>query len=316
MTAGLHVHGRAHVGSAVDNPKSARLMRIAAFSAVGVAALLIAAKAVAYLMTSSVAILASLADSALDFFASLLNLVAIRHALMPADEEHRFGHGKAEPLAGLAQAAFIAGSSTFLVIESIGRFVDPRPLTFGGVGIGVMAFSLVATVALVWFQRSVVRRTGSIAIGADSLHYVGDILTNLGVMVGIVLATEFGILMADPFFGIAVAVVLAYGAWRVFRQSYDQLMDRELPDPERDRIKSIVMRHPEVVSLHDLRTRAAGTTAFIQFHIELDPAISLMRAHEVSDAVERDLMAAFPGAEIIIHQDPAGVEQPPAIAKS
>jgi ferrous-iron efflux pump FieF len=292
------------------------LMRRTAWAAVAVAALLILLKTIAYVITDSIAMMASLADSGLDLFASSINLLAIHQALTPADAEHRFGHGKAEPLAGLAQGAFIAGSVTFLVIESAGRLVSPHAVSHAGVGVAVMAVSIVAVFALVMFQRFTVRRTHSVAIGADFVHYLGDLATNLGVVVGILLATEFGWLVADPIVGLLVAVGLSYSALHVFRQSYDQLMDRELPDDERDRIKTIVMRHDEVRNLHDLRTRAAGISTFIQLHIELDPAISLTRAHEVSDAVEADILGAFPNAEVIIHQDPHGVEIPAALARS
>ena len=295
---------------------NATLMRRTAWAAVVVAAFLILLKTIAYVITDSIAMMASLADSGLDLFASSINLLAIHQALTPADAEHRFGHGKAEPLAGLAQGAFIAGSVTFLVIESAGRLVSPQVVSHAGVGVAVMAISIVAVFALVLFQRFTVRRTHSIAIGADFVHYLGDLATNLGVVVGILLATEFGWLIADPIVGLLVAVGLSYSALHVFRQSYDQLMDRELPDDARDRIKTIVMRHNEVRNLHDLRTRAAGISTFIQLHIELDPAISLTRAHEVSDAVEADIMEAFPNAEVIIHQDPHGVEIPAALARS
>jgi len=295
---------------------NATLMRRTAWAAVVVAAFLILLKTIAYVITDSIAMMASLADSGLDLFASSINLLAIHQALTPADAEHRFGHGKAEPLAGLAQGAFIAGSVTFLVIESVGRLVSPHAVSHAGVGVAVMAVSIVAVFALVLFQRFTVRRTHSIAIGADFVHYLGDLATNLGVVVGILLATEFGWLIADPIVGLLVAVGLSYSALHVFRQSYDQLMDRELPDDARDRIKTIVMRHNEVRNLHDLRTRAAGISTFIQLHIELDPAISLTRAHEVSDAVEADIMGAFPNAEVIIHQDPHGVEIPAALARS
>jgi ferrous-iron efflux pump FieF len=262
------------------------------------------------------AMMASLADSSLDVFASFINLLAIRHALTPADHEHRFGHGKAEPLAGLAQSAFIAGSSAFLVIESITRMISPRPIEHGTAGLVVMAISIAATVVLVTAQQIVVKRTGSIAIGADRMHYLSDILVNVGVVVGIVLATNFGILIADPIVGLVVAGVLAVGVWRVFSQSYDQLMDRELPDSDRERIKQIVMHNPAVRDMHDLRTRAAGVRAFIQVHIELDPALSLMAAHAVSDEVEAALYEAFPNAEVIIHQDPEGYESIARLAKS
>lgn len=291
-------------------------MRRAAIAAVAVSSVLVVMKAAAYIITGSVAMMASLADSALDLFASSINLFAIRESLTPADREHRFGHGKAEPLAGLAQGAFIAGSATFLVVESIGRIVSPRAVDHAPVGLAVMIFSIAAVLGLVLYQRIAVSRTGSIAIRADRMHYFGDLLTNVGVALGIVLAARFRILIADPIVGLGVAIVLGASAWRVFRQSYDQLMDRELPDEERNRIKMIVRRHPEVRNLHDLRTRAAGIYKFVQLHIELDPAISLTRAHEVSDEVESDILAALPDAQVIIHQDPAGVERPPPLERS
>jgi ferrous-iron efflux pump FieF len=300
---------------AMPNEKS-RLMRHAALAAVGVAVVLIVLKAVAYILTDSVAMMSSLADSALDLFASTINLLAINQSLVPADREHRFGHGKAEPLAGLAQGAFIAGSATFLVVESIGRIVAPRPLEHPAIGLGVMAVSIVAVIGLVLIQRVAVRRTGSIAIQADRIHYLGDLATNLGVVLGIALATRFGILIADPLVALGVAAVLAASAWHIGQKSCDQLMDRELPDSDRDRIKSIVLSHPEVRNLHDLRTRAAGISKFVQLHIEMDPAISLVHAHEVSDAVEADILAAYPDTQVIIHQDPLGIEMPPALEQS
>lgn len=303
-------------GAGTIDAGKATLMRRTAWAAVITAAVLILLKAGAYIFTDSIAMMASLADSALDLIASSVNLVAIHQALAPADREHRFGHGKAEPLAGLAQGAFIAGSSLFLVVESVSRLVSPHPVEHVGVGLGVMAVSIAAVFVLVLFQRFTVARTHSVAIGADLVHYLGDLATNFGVVIGILLSREFGWLSADPLVGLVIAVALAASAWHVFRQSYDQLMDRELPDFERDRIKSIVMHHGDVRSLHDLRTRAAGISTFIQLHIELDPAISLTRAHEVSDAVEADLVAAYPNAQVIIHQDPAGIEMPPALARS
>ena len=179
-----------------------------------------------------------------------------------------------------------------------------------------MLVSIIAGIWLVFYQRSVVAKTGSVAIAADKLHYMGDIATNAGVIVALVLAAGLKMELADPIIAIAVACVLIWSAWGVFRQSYDQLMDRELPDDERAKIKQIVRAHPEVRNMHDLRTRAAGVHTFIQFHIELDAHISLTRAHEVSDQVERELCAAFPRAEVIIHQDPAGVEMPPALERT
>jgi len=288
-------------------------MRVA-IAAVGVAALLVVMKTVAYIVTDSIAMMASLADSALDVVTSSVNLLAIRHALQPADREHRFGHGKAEPLAGLGQGAFIFGSAAFLVIESVSRLIAPHPIEHPLVGLAVMAVSIATTVVLIIAQRIVVARTGSVAVAADRMHYVGDIVTNGGVILGIVASYQFHILIADPIIGIAVAAILTWSAWHVFRQSYDQLMDHELPDGDRETIKAIVRGHAEVKDIHDLRTRAAGVNQFIQFHIELDPGIRLVRAHEISDEVELEVCRAFPQAEVIIHQDPAGVEELPALA--
>ncbi|HWA30670.1 MAG TPA: cation diffusion facilitator family transporter [Rhizomicrobium sp.] len=292
------------------------LMTRTAWAAIAVAVFLIVLKTIAYIFTDSIAMMASLADSALDVFASSINLIAIRAALAPADAEHRFGHGKAEPLAGLMQAAFISGSVAFMVIESVSRLVEPHRIEQGGLALTVMAVSIVATAALITVQQIAVKRTGSVAIGADRMHYVGDLLTNLGVVLAILLSLGLGWLIADPIIGLIIAATLAWSAVHVFRQSYDQLMDRELPDFDRERIKQIVRAHAEVKNLHDLRTRASGIHAFIQFHIELDPKIALTRAHEISDAVEADVCAAFPHAEVIIHQDPAGLEQPPALERT
>lgn len=290
------------------------LMRRAAVASLSVTVFLIVLKFAAYIATDSVSMLASLADSGLDFFASMINLVAVRSSLSPPDREHRFGHGKAEPLAGLAQAAFIAGSATFLIIEAASRLSQPHEVTRETLGLVVMGISIAATIGLVAYQRMVVARTDSLAINSDKSHYTSDLITNLGVVLSLVLSTEFGFVHADPVIAIAIALFLAWTSWSVFRASSDQLMDRELPDEDREKIKSLVMRHPEVRNLHDLRTRASGLNAFIQFHIELDADISLTRAHEISDAVEADVKAAFPKAEILIHQDPAGIEMPAPLA--
>lgn len=297
------------VGGAYGGPADASLVRFATYASVATALLLIVAKVVAYLLTDSVSLLSTLLDSLLDVAASLLNLVAVRHALTPADREHRFGHGKAEPLAGLGQAAFITGSAIFLLFEAGQRLVDPRPIHNTAVGIGVMAFSILATMLLVMFQRHVIRRTRSVAIRADSLHYVGDLLVNGSVIVALLLTTSLGWPAIDAIFGIGIALYIVFTAWQIVHASLDMLMDRELPDVERRRIREIAMAHPRVKSLHDLRTRAAGPNVFIQLHLEMDGRMSLFEAHGVADAVEGDLMQAFPGAEVIIHQDPAGLQE-------
>ncbi len=288
---------------------AARLMRAATYASVAVAGTLIVVKLAAWLFTDSVSLLSTLIDSLLDAAASTINLLAVRHALTPADREHRFGHGKAEPLAALGQTAFIAGSAVFLVIEAGHRLFAPRPVLHVEVGIGVMILAIVVTFALTRFQAHVVRKTGSVAIKADSLHYVGDILVNAAVIVALLLASQFGWFIADPLFGIAIAGYILIVAWRIARGAFDMLMDRELPERARARIRRIVLEHPSVIDMHDLRTRASGRKTFIQVHIELDGDLSLYRAHDVADEVEASLHAAYPGAEVIIHQDPHGVEE-------
>ena len=292
-----------------------RLKRLATYAAVAVAATLIAIKLWAWAATNSVAMLASLVDSTLDLVASGLNLIAVRHALTPADKEHRFGHGKAEALAGLGQAAFIGGSAAFLFFQSLERLVAPEPVQQTTVGLAVIAVSLVLTLGLVLFQRYVIARTRSLAIGADQLHYTTDIATNLAVVAALVAAGLWDWTAADPILGLAIAAVIAWGAFKILRGAYDELMDREFDDAERQRIKDIVNRHAGVESLHDLRTRRAGHRAFIQLHLELPPQMTLLEAHRISDEVESAIMAAFPDAEVITHQDPAGVEMTHSFAK-
>jgi ferrous-iron efflux pump FieF len=297
-------------------PVNPTLIRRAAFASVGVSLLLVALKTFAYFATYSVAMLASLADSALDLFTSALNLVAVRSALTPADAGHRFGHGKAEPLAGLAQGAFIAASAMFLVLQAVERLIVPQPVPHSLLALGVMGISILCAIALILYERRVVAHTGSVAIAADQTHYSADLVTNVGVIVALLLSGWPHWQFADPLIALMVAAVLVWSAWTVFVRSYDQLMDHELPESDRATIKTVVHRHAQVRSLHDLRTRSAGANTFIQLHLELDPDMALLRAHEISDAVERDLCAAFPGAEVIIHQDPAGLEMPPPLDKT
>jgi ferrous-iron efflux pump FieF len=290
--------------------RTAQLMTGATYASVAVATVLILVKIGAYLVTDSVALLSSLIDSLLDVAASLINLIAVRQALAPADREHRFGHGKAEALAGLVQSAFISGSAVFLIVEAGHRLLDVKPVHNGMIGIAVMALSVVLTLILVLFQRHVVRATRSVAIKADALHYFGDLMVNGSVIVSLALGLEFGWHFLDPVFGIGIAVYIVWSAVHIVIQSLDQLMDRELPDSARKQIREIALAHPGVVTLHDLRTRSSGPTRFIQLHLEMDPSITLLRAHEISDAVEVQLMQAFPGAEVIIHEDPAGLPEP------
>jgi ferrous-iron efflux pump FieF len=293
----------------IDAEAAQRLRRRATYAALAVAAVLIAAKLVVWISTGSVALLSSLVDSLVDALASLVNFFAVRHAVVPADREHRFGHGKAEPLAALGQSAFLVGSAVLLMMEAVRRLVSPPPVEGALAGVAVMLFSIVVTIGLVTYQRHVVRHTGSLAIGADELHYRGDLILNGGVIATLILGSVYQVPILDPLFGAGVALWIVYSATKIARLSLTQLMDRELPDAERARVRAIAESHPEVTAVHDIRTRIAGPTTFIQLHLEMDGAINLLRAHEISDAVEMDLRRAFPHAEIIIHEDPAGIEE-------
>jgi ferrous-iron efflux pump FieF len=291
------------------NAEHARLRSRATYASVAVSVILIVLKFAAWLATGSVALLSSLIDSLLDVIAAIVNLVAVRHALEPADREHRFGHGKAEPLAALGQSAFLAGGALLLVFEAISRLVTPEPIAHAGLGIVVMIASLLLDGALVLYQRYVVAKTHSLAIGADELHFRSDMVVNVGVLAALLLDQLIAAPILDPIFGGAIGLWIIIGSVRLFRLSMSQLMDRELPDADRARIRRIAEAAPEVTAVHDLKTRAAGPTAFIQLHLEMDGAMDLRRAHEIADGVEAQLRDAYPHAEIIIHQDPAGLEE-------
>ena len=291
------------------DPRHARLRNSAAYASVAVSAILIVLKFAAWLATGSVALLSSLVDSLLDVVAAVVNLFAVRHAAEPADQEHRFGHGKAEPLAALGQAAFLAGGALLVTFEAISRIVTPAPIGRTALGIEVMIVSILVDGALVLYQRFVVARTGSLAIGADELHFRSDMMVNAAVLAALVVDRVFGVPILDALLGGVIGLWIVFGSIRLWRLSMDQLMDREMPDSDRARIRAIAEAADEVAAVHDLKTRLAGPTAFIQLHLEMDGAMELRRAHEIADWVEAELRAAYPHAEIIIHQDPAGLEE-------
>ena len=287
----------------------ARLLRLATYASVVTASVLIIGKLAAWLMTGSVSVMASLIDSLMDVAASLINLFAVRYSLMPADKEHRFGHGKAESLAGLAQAMFIAGSAVFLMLHAVDRLLNPQPLQSIGIGIGVMVFAIVATALLLAIQRYVIARTGSTAVRADSLHYMTDLLTNASIIValGMSLAGWPGL---DPIFALGIAFYILHSAWRIGHEAFHLLMDRELPDSDRERIRQIALSHPEVQGLHDLRSYRSGQREIVQFHMELDGDLALREAHQITEAVLDEIQKAYPAADIVIRQDPVEHTEP------
>ena len=287
--------------------ESARLLRLATYASTSVALVLIAAKLFAWSASGSVSLLATLIDSMLDALASMINLIAVRHALTPADKEHRFGHGKAEALAGLSQSLFIAGSAGFLLFEAAQRVINPVKVESIQLGIVVMVISIVATLLLLSFQQHVIRKTNSTAIRADALHYRTDLMVNGSVIVALLLVSIGGWPGFDGLFAGVIGIYILYSAREIIITSYDHLMDRELPDADRDKIKALVLAHPSTRGLHDLRSRHSGTMTFIQLHLELDDDLSLLAAHKISDEVEALILTAFPGSEIIIHIDPQSV---------
>ena len=287
--------------------RHAKLLHLATVSSVFTASLLIVAKLAAWLLTGSVSVLASLVDSLMDAVASLILFFAVRFSLQPPDKEHRFGHGKAESLAGLAQATFIAGSAVFLMLEAVDRLLHPRELEQVGVGIAVMGFSMAATVALLLVQHYVIRRTGSVAVRADALHYATDLLTGASVIAALLLAYLLNWLSADSWFAMGIAVYILYSAWSIGYEAAQSLIDRELPDTEREKIKTLALTHNGVYGVHDLRTRQSGQVRFIQLHLELNQTWPLERSHQVADEVEALICKEFPNADVIIHQDPIKV---------
>ena len=287
-----------------QHPNADELMRWATYASVTTAIILIFVKIIAWFITDSVSVLATLLDSSLDVLASALNLIAVRHALVPADNEHRFGHGKAEALSGVGQSMFIAGSAGFLLLQATGRIINPQEMTSGlEVGVGVMVFSIIATLVLLSFQKYVVQQTGSIAIKADALHYKTDLLVNGSVIVALFL-TFYGWSYFDAIFGIGIAIFILYSAWKILGESIDLLMDHEISDDECKKIANTVLAHPETIGYHDLRTRRSGTRVFVQLHLELDATLTLAAAHIITDKIEKDIAALFIDADVMIHEDP------------
>jgi ferrous-iron efflux pump FieF len=284
----------------------ASLTTRAALASIAVAIFLVGIKAYAAWKTGSVAMLGSLADTALDLIASLVTLAGVRWAAMPADDDHRFGHGKAEALAALLQVVLISVSALAIGWRAIDRLGSGAPTTGLELGMGVSMLAIAATFALLGYQRHVIKQTGSVAIRTDHVHYQSDLLLNLAVIVALVLDQMFGWRMADPLFGIVIALWLLFGAWRAAIQSIDQLMDKEWPPEKREAFLAAAAEYPELAGLHDCRTRTSGANDFVQFHVWVPAGWTVGDAHERMDKVEEALQARFPGTEILIHLDPEG----------
>ena len=288
------------------NQSYGRLVSRAAIAATVMASSLLLIKIVAWWYTGSVSILAALVDSLVDIAASLTNLLVVRYSLQPADDEHTFGHGKAESLAALAQSMFISGSAMFLFLTGFQHLARPEKMNAPVIGVAVTIIALLCTVILVTFQRWVVRKTQSQAVRADMLHYQSDVMMNGAILIALGLSW-YGWHRADALFALGIGVYILYSALRMGYEAVQSLLDRALPDDERQDIFDIVTRWPGVSGAHDLRTRQSGPTRFIQIHLEMDDNLPLVQAHLVAEQVEQAILQRFPGSDVIIHQDPCSV---------
>ncbi len=278
----------------------------AALASVAMATFLLGLKGFAAWHTGSVAMLGSLADTGLDLLASLVTLYGVRLAATPADSDHRFGHGKAEALAALFQVGLITASAVGIAWRAIMALGNETPTQDAEFGIGVSVVAIAATAVLLWYQRRIIRETGSVAIMADNVHYQSDVLLNGSVIVALVLDQYFGLTRADPIFGIVIALWLAWGAFQASSNAIDQLMDKEWPDDQRAAFLDVAARQPGLRGIHDFRTRRSGSHDFAQFHMEVDRNLTVGAAHDLVEAVESNLKTAFPKVEVLIHLDPEG----------
>jgi ferrous-iron efflux pump FieF len=285
----------------------AALNRSAAIASIAVASLLAVMKGWAAWTTGSTAMLGSLADTALDLIASVATLIGVWVAAQPADSQHRFGHGKAEALAAMFQVVLISISAIGLGFRALEQTIAGGRTSGAGDGIAVSVIAVTATLGLLAWQRRVIRQTGSLAIATDHLHYQSDLALNIAVIAALALDQYGGVRHADPLFGFAIACWLGWAAWRASHQAIEQLMDKEWPEEKKQRFIEVLARHPDLRGAHDLRTRTAGNREFVQFHVWVDPKMTIREAHRVMDSLEARLAAEFPGTEFLIHPDPEGL---------
>lgn len=303
-----HHHGHSHAPAPIPAGTPAhlaRLMRLASYASVGVATVLLLSKLYAWWQTDSLAMLSSFTDSVFDVLMSLINMVAVRYALKPADDDHRYGHTSIEDIAGLAQCTFIFAAMAMIILQSIERLSNPHmALVSPALGMGVSVLGMGLTTALVLLQSYVTRRSKSLVIAADRLHYVGDILFNLGVLVAFILSSRFGLVWADAAMAIIIALIVMWSNRTIGIRAFNNLMDREMPDVEKAAIVAMVAAIPEIRGHHNLKTRYSGTKAFIQLHVEVDANLTFRDAHAIIDRLEKAIMARFQGADVIVHPDP------------
>lgn len=282
-----------------------KLIKTSTLFSIATGSFLVILKLIAWYITDAVTLLSSLMDSAMDVLVALINFVAVRYSFKPADSDHRFGHAKAQDLAALAQAVFIAALSVGISIQAVSKFIHPSQIESGWIGIAVMIISLVLTAALITFQHYVVRKTKSNIIHADATHYLTDLLSNLSIIIVLFISTYYSVEWLDPTLGIILALYILKSAYDIGKQAFDNLMDKEFALTERDSIMAIILNHPKVKSINELKTRHGGHKSFIQFDFTMDGNATLNEAHQVAHEIEAALLQKYPDAEIFIHQEPA-----------
>jgi len=312
MGHGHHHHGHSHAPAAhgAVSPEAARLMKLATLASVVMASILVLAKLVAWWKSDSLAVLSSLTDSFFDLLSSALNMVAVRYALKPADDEHKFGHTSIEDIAGLSQCAFISASMFIIILQSVERLANPQPLMHESWGMGVSILGMVMTIVLVTYQSYVARKTGSLVIAADRLHYAGDIAFNIGVFAALYASSRFGWTWADPVTALVIASLIVWSSRSIGIRAYNNLMDHEMPNSEKEKILAALKNFPGIKGHHNLKTRYSGIKPFIQLHAEIDARLGFRDVHHTIDALEKKLQEIFPGADVIIHADPI---EPPTV---
>jgi ferrous-iron efflux pump FieF len=269
-------------------------------------AILICIKGYAYWKSDSAAVLATFTDSLTDAAISFMMLIALRYSLRPADRDHRHGHGKMEAIAALFQAAFLAAAGLFLVFESLRRFAEPQPVTHQLLGVAVAGIAIVLSLLLVLVQNYCLKRAPSLAVEADQAHYQTDVLLNGSVIITLLVNYYGGPAWTDPACCVVIACYYAWTARKIGLQATDMLMDKELPEAVRTKLKEIIKCHPDILDYHDLRTRKSGMVIHITMDVEIDPELTLHHSHEIIRALEHDILDSYPYAEIIIHADPYG----------
>ncbi|WDE96195.1 cation diffusion facilitator family transporter [Lentisphaera profundi] len=286
-----------------NNDEYSKLSKRAIQFSMATGLILLVSKFIAWHFTSSATLLSSLTDSSLDFLASIFSFAVLTYSLKPADDDHRFGHGKAEGLAAIFQSGIVLVAGLSVLYQGVQRLLNPTPMGKTGLAIGIMLFSLVLTLLLITYQEKVYKKTGSLVVKADRAHFVSDILANAGAIVALIFA-YMGVPHADAIGGIIVAILIIKASWEVFEHALEMLLDHELPEEEVKEFEAIIQKETEILGYHDVRTRRSGKTLFFQVHLEFEDEVRLMDAHEVADRIEDKVKMRWENSDCLVHMDP------------